>query len=300
MIKKAVYLERAPAKINLFLDVKGKRDDGYHDIDTVFQSISLSDHLTFSISVELGDSDDIEFSVNLDSNKEEIKDLAEDNLVTRAIEVYFTKVPQQEIISLIDIVNIDVFIDKQIPFEAGLAGGSADAAATLRALNKFFADNFDWSLSQKELSQLGAEIGSDVPFCVQALSETRRHATGRGEVFDDKEPEFDYGDFKHVIIVKPSFGISTAEAYQMVDEDKEELDGHRAFYNKFEKTLFTKFPELENIKKGLLLLGCEQAMLSGSGSSMLGFLKAGAYDASILEKAIETFVECEVSTADFL
>ncbi len=300
MIKKAVYLERAPAKINLFLDVKAKRDDGYHDIETVFQSISLSDHLTFSISVELGQSDDIEFNINLDSNNQTVKDLAEDNLVTKAIEVYFTKVPHQEVISLIDKVNIDVYIDKQIPFEAGLAGGSADAAATLRALNKFFQENFDWSLNQKELVNLGAEIGSDVPFCVQALIEPRRHATGRGELFDEEAPDFNYDEFNKVIIVKPEFGFSPAEAYQLVDEDQETLDGHKAFYNKFEKTLFSKFPELENIKKALLLIGCKEAMLSGSGSSILGFLTPSLQADLILKKAQETFPKYEVSFADFL
>lgn len=273
MIKKSLHQEKANAKINLALEVLDKRADGYHNLDTVFQAIDLADLITFSIKVECGQSDEIDFEINIDSDSDAVKNLGLDNSVTKAVETYFTEVPQEQVIDLIKSVHIDVFIEKNIPLEAGLAGGSADAAATLRALNKFFAENFDWSLSDKELCQLGLVIGSDVPFCVGSVTKPRQRGQGRGEILSPVAGNNIYDEFNQVILIKPDFGISTKVAYELLaNYENEELPEAEDFYNQFEAVIFDNFPELLNIHEDLLEIGCSYSLLSGSGSTMIGFV----------------------------
>ncbi len=330
LIKKAVYLERSPAKINLYLDILGKRDDGYHNIETVFQAINLEDHLTFEISVDCAEteveiSDAIEFEIEIDSNNEEVKALGLTNSVTKALEAYFAVMPEEApasatienplgtgVLDMISNVKIDVFIDKNIPLEAGLAGGSANAAATLRALNVFFEDNFHWSLSQKELMKLAADIGSDVPFCLQALEHPRCFAESRGEKLsslNEAKHKFSndiFDKYNQLIIVKPKFGISTAQAYTLFSQNKtkkqiknkhtEELP----FFNCFEDLIFEHYPELLDIKTTLLELGCDHVLLSGSGSAMLGFVNNNKDLDAIYQEAETSFAECTILKANFL
>ena len=300
MIKKAVYLERAPAKINLFLDILAKREDGFHNIDTVFQAIDLADHITFSISMECTPSDMIDFDIKIDSNSEEVKALGLNNLVTDAIETYFMEVPEEQVVSLISAVKIDVFIDKIIPLEAGLAGGSANAAATLRALNQFFFENFDWSLNNKELLKLAARIGSDVPFCLVANKNPRMRGSSRGEVLVT-ETSTHYDNYKNLIIVKPDFGVSTAEAYKLIS--KKFTTKHKpdhVLFNRFEEVVYDKYPELLNIQEDLLSIGVDEVLLSGSGSAMLGFVSDKKNLKEIYSKAQKYFSEYEVFKASFL
>jgi 4-diphosphocytidyl-2-C-methyl-D-erythritol kinase len=300
VIKKAVYLERAPAKINLFLDILAKREDGFHDIDTVFQAIDLADHLTFSISMECTPSDMIEYDIKIDSNSEEVKALGLNNLVTDAIETYFMEVPEEQVVSLISAVKIDVFIDKNIPLEAGLAGGSANAAATLRALNQFFLENFDWSLNDKELLKLAARIGSDVPFCLLSNKNPRMRGSSRGELLS-KEDSSKYQNYKNLIIVKPDFGVPTAEAYKLISKrlpSKHKPD--HILFNRFEEVVYDKYPELLNIQEDLLSIGVDEVLLSGSGSSMLGFVSEQNNIKEIFSKAQKIFSDYEVFKASFL
>lgn len=308
--KKAVYLERAPAKINLFLDVINKREDGYHNIETIFQAINLEDHLTFEITVDCAESpeemtDAIDFELEIDSNDEYIKSLGLSNLVSRAVESYFANIPSPEessLISVISNVKIAVFIDKKIPTQAGLAGASADAAATLRALNIFFLENFQWSLSEKELLVIALELGSDVPFCLQSLKKSRIYAQSRGELFQDLRTDFDFDKFNQVVVVKPNFGIETASAYKLLSKilaiktRKDDLD----FYNAFEMVVFDNYPELLEIQEALIMIGCDHVLLSGSGSSMLGFVNKEKNLKAIKEKAAETLPDCTVLMASFL
>jgi len=294
MIKKSLHVEKAYAKINLFLNVLNRRDDGYHNIDTIFQAIDLADLLTFSITVQCGQAEEIDFEINIDSDSQEVKSLGVNNSVTKAIEVFFTRVPQDQVIDLIQSVRIDIFIEKNIPLNAGLAGGSSDAAATLRALNKFFMENFDWSLSQKELAELALEIGSDVPFSLVAPQKPRLRGTGRGEVLVsiDKEIELNefYDSFSQVILVKPEIGISTKVAYDLLSsvefEEEDDIDG---FYNKFEAVIFDHFPELVDIQEDLYNLGASFVLMSGSGSTMIGFFDPSIHLDGIFEQALEFF-----------
>lgn len=326
MIKKAVYLERSPAKINLYLDILGKRDDGYHNIETVFQAINLEDHLTFEISVDCAEteaemSDAIEFEIEIDSNNETVKTLGLTNSVTKALEAYFAVMPEEAppsatpenpmgtgILDMISNVRIEVFIDKNIPLEAGLAGGSANAAATLRAFNLFFEDNFNWNLSQKELMKLAADIGSDVPFCLQALEQPRCFGESRGEKLSSvkeskhKFPTDVFDKYQQLIIVKPKFGISTAQAYTLFAKTKTKSKKSKelAFFNRFEDLIFEHYPELLNIKKTLIELGCDHVLLSGSGSAMLGFVNNNKDLDAIYAEAETSFDECEIFKANFL
>lgn len=307
LIKKAVYLERSPAKINLYLDILGERDDGYHNIETLFQAINLEDNLTFEISIQCAENEEergeaIDFEIGIDSNNKELKSLGLSNSVTKAIETYFAEVPQDQVIDLISSVSIDVFIDKNIPMQAGLAGGSANAAATLRVLNKFFEENFNWSLSSKELLEVAAQVGSDVPFCLESLVSPRIFAESRGEVFSDRTIDFDFDQFNQVIVIKPDFGIPTAEAYKLFSKNKNKITKPKGieFFNAFEALLFDEYPELHQLRDALLKAGCDYALLSGSGSAVLGFTKNQEVLVSVYENFEKNFKNCKIFKANFL
>jgi len=291
MIKKAVYFERSPAKINLFLKILDKRQDNYHNLETLFQAVNLEDHLTFEILLECGQSDDIDFEVEIDSNSPEIAALGADNLISKAIEKYFTLIPHDQIIKVISTVNISIFVDKKIPLGAGLAGGSGNAAATLRVLNKFFQENFNWSLSPKELRDIASEIGSDVPFCVASLDKPRQYATNLGDVFSLQEFPFNYDDYANIILVKPNFSIATADAYQLFDQAAKPASNqaNQPFFNDFESVILEKYPVIHSIKQTLIDIGCDYALLSGSGSSVIGFVHKSKNAHSIYVRAIQEF-----------
>ncbi|MDD9898298.1 MAG: 4-(cytidine 5'-diphospho)-2-C-methyl-D-erythritol kinase [Candidatus Melainabacteria bacterium] len=308
LTKKAVYVERAPAKINLFLDILDKRDDGYHDIETIFQAINLEDFLTFEISVDVAEqeneiSEAIEFELEIDSDSEAVRGLGLSNLVTRAVEAYFASIPahddKADLIDMISTVKLSIFIDKRIPMQAGLAGASADAAATLRALNNFFYENFNWSLSEKELLEIALELGSDVPFCLRSLKQSRIYAESRGEKFKELKTDFDFDSFNQVLVVKPQFGIETAQAYKLVSSYKPKKHRKIEFYNAFENPIFDNYPELLQIQEALLKAGCDHVLLSGSGSSILGFVNKEKNLKSIAQEAGESLSDCQLFECSF-
>lgn len=183
--------EGAFAKLNLTLDVLGKREDGYHDLKSVMQAVSVRD--------------DIEIDVGtgkpwcLKCDKEGIP-TDETNLAWKAAKLYCDRLNK-------DPQGIEIRITKRIPSQAGMGGGSADAAAVLRALNRHYGD----PLSIMALAELGAEIGSDVPFCV--LCGTAM-VEGRGERVR-KLPDMPECIF---VVCKPDFSVSTPELYQKIDE----------------------------------------------------------------------------------
>lgn len=299
--KKAVYLEKANAKINLFLDVKERRQDGFHNIETLFQSITLADHITCEILVDTGVSNQVDFEISLDSNSEAINALAEKNLIVKAIEYYFAELPDS-ILNNVAQVKISVFVDKNIPMSAGLGGGSSNAAATLRILNKFFHENFSFEYPKEKILELALAIGSDVPFCYLSDASPRIYAEARGEKFLDLQSsqneiltKFDFDKFSRLIIVKPSFGVSTKEAYDLVSSaNAEEHQLEHGFYNKFEEAVFAKYPEIKEIKENLLQFGCNYAMMSGSGSTVLGFVKDEQQLEEVYKKANQSLKNCEL------
>jgi 4-diphosphocytidyl-2-C-methyl-D-erythritol kinase len=276
----AVYLERSPAKINLFLKVLDKREDGFHNIETLFQALELSDHLTFKIDFEKGQSEFLDFSLEIDSNSEEIKSLAEKNIIAKAIELYFSEL-EDTVLNDIKLIHFKIFVDKQIPLEAGLAGGSANAAATLRMLNKFFEEYFSFKLDENILLRLALKLGSDVPFCLLSTKNPRLYAESRGEIFKEKVFDFNFDDFENLILIKPDFGVSTAKAYEALNNHcKERSDAvisatidSKPYFNSFEAVVYEEAPSLLDIHEAMRSEAADQVLLSGSGSTMLAFYK---------------------------
>lgn len=252
--------EKAYAKVNLTLDVLGKREDGYHDLQGVMQSISLCDEIT----LKLGTGAPwvlrcTEPGVPCDRK----------NLVWKAAEVFFEAAGMES-----DGLEMDLV--KRIPSQAGLGGGSADAAAVLRALNRHYGNVF----SQEDLAALGAKVGSDVPFCV--LNGTAM-AEGRGErlrkLKDLKKSWF--------VVVKPDFPVSTPVLFKKLDSEeifvrpdnaameeaieRENLqDIANLLCNVFEPVVAQDHPEIQQIKDMLLQAGAWGCQMTGSGSACFG------------------------------
>jgi 4-diphosphocytidyl-2-C-methyl-D-erythritol kinase len=195
VIIKTVYQEKAPAKINLYLDVLDRkfypREDGFHNIKTLFQSIDLADQLNVEIESLVAKSDEISYEVIIKSNVPEIDKLGEKNIVHKALMLYFTAL-DPKVLEQIQKIKISIYIDKKIPISAGLAGGSADAAAILRIINRYFYENFNGGLSSNVLIQLAAKIGADVPFCLNSTLQPRVYAEGIGDDFKDRKSNINY------------------------------------------------------------------------------------------------------------
>lgn len=183
--------EGAFAKVNLTLDVLDKRPDGYHDIKSVMQTISLRD----DIEIDLGTGKPWNLMCSVDSIPTD-----ESNLAWKAARLYFDTIGK-------DPDGLEIRIVKRIPVEAGLGGGSADAAAVLRALNK----HYDSPLSLPALAELGSQIGSDVPFCVLCGTAV---VEGKGDRIR-KLPDMPECIF---VVCKPDFSVSTPELYATIDE----------------------------------------------------------------------------------
>ena len=248
--------EKAYAKINLHLNVTAKRQDGFHDIETVMQTVSLCDELAVSLSP----SDRAEAHLSVCG-----ADLPTDsgNIALRAAELYLARSGK--------IGRIDISLVKRIPVAAGLAGGSADAAATLRALNRLFNSYF----SESELLALAAELGSDVPFC---LLGGRAVCRGRGELV---EPVFSPTDLHFVIAIADGEQVSTPAAFRALDDMYSDFDGsvkHDApdltkLYNIFENAVFSTCSKAEILKRRMIELGATASLMSGSGPSVFGLFK---------------------------
>lgn len=227
---------QCPAKINLTLKITGKRDDGFHNIDSIMQTINLFDYLTISLT------DSNEFRINLSGNSSEIP-YNEKNLVYKAAKLF------AETINL-STFQIDIYIEKNIPVAAGLAGGSTDAAGTLFGLNKLFAE----PLSQNELHSLCAKLGSDLNFCLEG---GRQRTLGRGEILE----KLPFKEFE-VSLIKPiNLGISAKEAYtKFSNKIKDETRDY--YVNDLEWAVIDEYKELLEIKKLY-----PDSIMSGSGST---------------------------------
>jgi 4-diphosphocytidyl-2C-methyl-D-erythritol kinase len=248
--------EKAYAKINLFLNVEGKRHDGYHDLLMVMAPLKLHDVVTFKNLKEPG--------VQIESNIEITQDI-KDNLVykvARYIQKEFN-------------INkgVKIIIDKNIPIAAGLAGGSADAAATIRGLNRL------WKLdmTNEEMAELGSFFGSDVPFCIYnklALVQ------GKGE----KLSFFNTSLKGHILLVNPNIPVFTKEVFQSVSIEQiktKSVSGieyaiqHRdldsvinELYNSLEQVTFQLHPQVRDLKDDLSSIYKRGVLMSGSGSTM--------------------------------
>jgi 4-diphosphocytidyl-2-C-methyl-D-erythritol kinase len=245
----------APAKINLWLRIFAPDETGYHPLDTLFCALELADRITL---------DRIEGPTTLEVVNAELGP-TERNLAWRAADEFFRASGLEG--------GVAIHLDKRIPAGAGLGGGSSDAAAVLGALNHLH----DGVLPQAELAAIAARLGSDVAFFLGG--DPLAHATGRGELLQPL-PALPRAP---VIVLAPSFGIATADAYRWLDEaraysepqmlravprDWEAIAAGVA--NDFEQVVFARYPELARLKSKLLDSGALIALLSGSGSTLFG------------------------------
>ncbi len=253
--------EKAYAKINLFLDVVGKREDGFHEIKSVMQSVSLFDEV--DVSVERADFSCITLKV-------ENSDIPADerNLAYLAAEAFLDKTGIS--------AAVDITVRKYIPDRAGLGGGSSDAAAVLRALNMALGN----PLSKDALCALGETLGSDVPFCIVGGT---RLCEGKGE----KMSMYSTPGGIYVIVPPVSEKVETPKAYRLLDAAfdnfadenaalHEELFGFfdedpiLGMYNVFEGVVIPGCPEVHEVRVALYNLGAMGALMSGSGSAVFG------------------------------
>ena len=254
--------EGAFAKLNLTLDVLGKREDGYHDLQSVMQTISVRD----DIEIDVGTGKPWKLLCSVEGIPTD-----ERNLAWKAAKVYCDTMKK-------DPNGLEIRIEKRIPSGAGMGGGSADAAAVLRALNRHYGN----PLSIFALAELGAQVGSDVPFCV--LCGTAM-VEGRGERLR-KLPDIPDCIF---VVVKPEFSVSTPELYQKIDSvaiahrpdnkamesallagDLEKIAAN--VYNVFDPVVTADHVELNYIKSLFQQYGAVGYQMTGSGSAVFGIV----------------------------
>jgi len=250
----------AHAKVNLYLDVLRKREDGYHDILTIFQSISLSDELV----IERSDGIWVECDVpGLPSG--------EMNLAYRAAKLLKDTAGLK--------AGVKIEISKRIPIGAGLGGGSADAAAVLIGMNELFNLN----LPRRTLMELGSEIGADVPFFILG-------GTALGEGIGDKLTRLPFIGEIWFLLLNPAIHISTGWAYRNLRLTKPKGNANiliqrfkgigspesvsSLLYNLFESVVFPEYPEVARLKGRLQEVGALGALMSGSGSTVFGIFRS--------------------------
>jgi 4-diphosphocytidyl-2-C-methyl-D-erythritol kinase len=243
------------AKINLGLNVVKRRQDGYHNIETIFYPIGLYDELNVSPS-------NARYDYYFSSEGIKISGNPEKNLIIKALRLVKEQYP---------IPPIDIFLDKKIPFGAGLGGGSSNAAFMLKSLNELFNLN----IPTEKLEKMAAKIGADCPFFIENKPV---FATGIGNVFAPVDLTL---QSYWLLLVKPDIHVSTPEAYAGVTPAAAKTvlteliknpieDWKNNIFNDFEKSVFTKYPVIGELKKQMYGLGALYASMSGSGSSVYG------------------------------
>jgi 4-diphosphocytidyl-2-C-methyl-D-erythritol kinase len=269
--------EKAYAKINLFLNVLDKRKDGFHDLEMIMAPLAFCDVLKLSRRQD----DKIEVASNV-----EITENVEDNLVYK-VAVFMKEEFQVE-------TGVNISIDKKIPLAAGLAGGSADAAATIRGLNRLWKLN----LSNDDMAKIGIEFGSDIPFCIYNKMAIAR---GKGE-----ELTFVNTSLKGaVLLINPNIELSTKEVFSNVKKEElvqkslsKLLQGIKAgdldvvsenLYNYLEMVSFILKPQVRGLKNSLKNEGFEGVLMTGSGSTVFVLDKRKKALVNLCKKVDQTF-----------
>ena len=273
--------EGAFAKLNLTLDVLGKREDGYHDLQSVMQAISIRD----DVEIDVGTGKPWKLLCSVEGIPTD-----ERNLAWKAAKVYFDTIKK-------DPDGLEIRILKRIPVEAGMGGGSADAAAVLRALNRHYGE----PLSIMALAELGSLVGSDVPFCV--LCGTAM-VEGRGERLR-KLPDIPECVF---VVCKPDFSVSTPELYKKIDSvaiahrpdnkamESALLEGSlekvaQNVYNVFDPIVTQDHLELNYIKSIFNSYGAAAFQMTGSGSAVFAIVPEFEFAAVICSMLRENYPE---------
>ena len=265
---------KARAKINLTLDVTGRRENGYHDLRMIMQSISLYDN----VFIKKTDKNYIKLKSNIDWLPSD-----ERNIAYKAAMIMKEKFNIKE--------GIFISLDKKIPVAAGLAGGSTDCAAVLVGINKLFK----LGLSKKELMDIGVTLGADVPYCIMRGTVL---AEGIGEILTPLPPCPDM----HVILLKPSVSVSTAAVYKSLDlpsitehpdtegvieciKNKDKDGIANGLSNVLETVTLELHPQLKEYKERLIKKGAASSLMSGSGPTVFGLF----YDKETALKAYKEF-----------
>ena len=252
--------EYAYAKLNLTLDVTAKRDDGYHDMLMVMQTVSITDSVVLEQTGEKG--------IHAACNFRYIP-TDERNLAVRAAGAFLDTIGEEK-------NGILIRMDKTIPVGAGMAGGSADAAAVLRGMNRLYGSR----MNRRDLEKLGEQIGSDVAFCIAGGTSLAR---GRGEVLEDLTPMPDCA----IVVCKPGFSISTPELFRKLDqiglrthpdtagmlsalESGNLKEISMRMFNVFEEVEDRRMRSETEIKHVLLDYGALGAVMTGTGSAVFG------------------------------
>ena len=250
---------KAFAKLNLTMEVLSKRDDGYHNVRTLMQFISLYDELIFK------ESENIVFECN-DKSIENDK-----NLVVRAFKLIQSYMNERGVA----IPNMYIYLDKRVPYMSGMGSGSSDAAMVLYTINK----KYNCGLSQEELCRLGKALGADVPACLYGNTLI---AEGIGEKIEVLETDNEY----HYVIIKPNEAFSTAQMYKKIDEQSIYSDANYteklreqiinqdklSFYNNFEMVAVPQ-DIVKKYKDILVDVGAYASSMTGAGSAFFGIFK---------------------------
>ncbi|MDP8235679.1 MAG: 4-(cytidine 5'-diphospho)-2-C-methyl-D-erythritol kinase [Candidatus Erginobacter occultus] len=250
----------SPCKINLFLDVIGRRPDGYHEVVTVIEPLALCDRLVFRTTRE---------KIEVAADDPEVPD-GEENIVCRAARLLRESAGTYG--------GVSIRIEKNVPSAAGLGGGSADAAAALRTLN----DLWDLGLSLPDLTALAGKLGSDVPFFLQPRTSLWRGRGEKGEPLPEAPPFF-------AVVINPAFPLSTRRAYSELAVSGPARLPHpnlagvtdalkrsdlaalgKALYNRFQETLAPRYPRIQELLDFFREREALGALLSGSGPTVIG------------------------------
>lgn len=250
---------KSPAKINIGLNILRKREDGFHDLETIFYPLNLYDEITFS------NSDKFSFTSN-----DELLNREPTNLIIKAKE-------ELERISG-KTLNVKIELKKNIPIGAGLGGGSSNAAITLKTLNSFLKPEHE--LEHAFLSEIALKLGSDVPYF---LNPVPAFAESRGEKITPVNLKID----KPILIVNPGIHISTKWAFGHIKPHQPKVslktfisykeitidDFKQIAVNDFEEVVFSEYPEIKNIKEVMLQSGTLLSMMTGTGSTVFGIFE---------------------------
>lgn len=282
MQKKLTIL--APAKINLFLDVLGKRENGYHDILSVMQTVGIFDRVTITAF----DAEDCERKIEVDADGDAPD--GEDNTVYRAAEQFFKSAGIEDF-------SVSFKIEKRIPQKAGLGGGSSDAAAAIIGLDELYGTE----MTLEQMLTVAAAVGSDVPYCVKKGTCV---VSGTGDVIQSCTP---MPECVIVVAKMNGDGVSTGEAYSLIDEVTDTAPIEKMIdaltecsIEKIGKSMFNKFervtPEETGVfmlKEKLASLGSPAVMMTGSGSAVFALfdsVPSAKKAAEALSDIAETFV----------
>lgn len=281
----------ANAKINLTLDILGKRTDGYHEVSMIMQSINLFDTLTFT---KIDKQEGIVIYGNVRGVEK-----PQDNLIYKAAKLFLDTYKINS--------GVEINLIKRIPVAAGLAGGSTDAAAVFRGLNQLFELN----IGINDLCKMAAQLGSDIPFCLMGGTML---ATGRGEILQ----EISAMPKTNLVLVKPKVDVSTAWVYKNYHKVEDTVIHpnnkamRKALLNKnindicanmgnvLEYVTILAYPEIEEIKEKLKVYGAIKAMMSGSGPTVFAIVENAQMAADIAGKIQKDFKAdvFAVTTAD--